>query len=293
MLGSRIVLSPPRLADTQAVVRWQPFSAVQSEMVITPAMGRFLGYFMGDGCFTGVCLSVACTGRDVDVVEDVAELIRSLFGEPSFRAIGTHKGGTELRLHRKRLREVLNALGVIEKMKDYNYTRRIVKVPECIWRSPIAVVREFLRGLFESDGFAGYEGAKVSLFAKDLNFLRDVQVLLLAFGITSRLSSVPAINGNKFKYQANTLTLRTNEAIAFAERIGFVSARKSGRCVWKPSRLGRNALALKMEDDVVAVETADMAETEQSTGPGSLLSPFLASLRSNSPRADQSCSPPD
>src|SRR5262249_23106414 len=130
------------------------------------------------------------------------------------------------------------------------------KVPECIWQSPITVVREFLRGLFESDGFAGYGGARVSIFAKDLNFLRDVQLLLLAFGITGRLSSEPAINGNGFKYQANSLSLRTNEAIAFAKHIGFVSSRKGGRCVWKPARIGGNAIDLVLEDDVVAVELA-------------------------------------
>jgi LAGLIDADG-like domain len=258
MLGSRIVLSPPRFPDTQAVVKWQPFPAVQSEIVITPEMGRFLGYFMGDGSFGGASLSVCCDKRDADVVEDVAGLIRALFGQPTRRAVGTYKGGTDVRLYRKRLADVFHALGVTEK-KGSN-TKRVVKVPECIWESPITVIREFLRGLFESDGFAGYETAKVSLFAKNLDFLRDVQLLLLAFGITARLTSGRAINGSGFRYQANTLTLRASEAIAFVERVGFVSSRKGGRCVWKPSRLGRNALPLELKDNVVAVEPAGAAD---------------------------------
>jgi hypothetical protein len=71
--------------------------------------------------------------------------------------------------------------------------------------------------------------------------------------ITSRLSSMPAINGSGRRYQANTLTLRTNESISFAKQIGFISARKGARCVWRPSKIGGNAIEMRLADTLVEV----------------------------------------
>jgi intein/homing endonuclease len=82
------------------------------------------------------------------------------------------------------LSELLTGLGVIDTYVDHrgvqSYRRRIT-VPECIWRSPRFVVREFLRGLFESDGWVSKTGRSVKFFAKDPELCQQVQLLLLGF----------------------------------------------------------------------------------------------------------------
>jgi len=96
-----------------------------------------------------------------------------------------------------------------------------------IWRSPRDVVAEFLAGYFEADGHCTGNG--VAAVSKDEQLIRDVQRLLLLFGITSVVRSRihEAQNGHSGEYWH--VTLRRAEADVFAKEIGFRSQRKQGR----------------------------------------------------------------
>lgn len=262
MLGRSIELQAPRFADGYAEVTWSPVPCVESRVIVDERFGRLLGYFMGDGCWHDSALSVVCDGRDTDVIADVTDLIGAFVGKPAHKRVGSKGGGLEVRVGLKRFGEVLDALGVIRATNPH----RVVKVPDVIWNSPQAVVREFLRGLFESDGFANFEVGRVSLFSKHLDFLRDVQLLLLGFGVTSRLDSRPATNGQGRSYTANTLGLRVSESAAFAGRVGFVSTRKAG--VVRPRANGRPPAPMAMLDVVTAVEPAGLVSVYDLSVPG-------------------------
>ena len=256
-IGKAIKLQRPVFAESESVVAWSILPSTIGSITIGESWGRLLGYYMGDGSFYGATLSIACTRADDDVTNDVATLISSLIGTPGIRVTGDKGGCSEVRIQNKELKPLFAAIGISEQSGKTRDTKRVVCVPECIWRSPINVVREFLRALFESDGFAGYETPRVSLFSKHLEFLRDIQILLLGFGITARLSSKPAKNGGGFEYQANTLTLRTAEAQAFVKTIGFVSGRKNARglswCDTSKFTLGRNRRDVVLEDAIESV----------------------------------------
>jgi intein/homing endonuclease len=222
--GMKIALAPPMLAQEEYVEKWRE-AGVDCSVRITPDWGRFLGYFMGDGSYHSDTLSVVCTRKDEDVAADVDALIRKLLGlNPKRRCVGSHDGGTEIRVGSQRLRSAFGKLGIVELGK--RKTRRIVKVPECIWRSPRAVIVEFLRGLFESDGFSNRQTGDVKFFSKYQEFIDDVQLLLLAFGITSKGTSVKKLSGDGHEYMGRELRLRAREALLFHQRIGFISARK-------------------------------------------------------------------
>lgn len=255
LVGRDVTLAVPKFAHKECVVEWSHSTVFAGRCAVTADMGRFLGLFMGDGSFHADTLSIVCDAKDTDVVAESARLIEVVTGGvPSQRQTGSKKGCTEVRITREYLAAMFRQLGIIR--PNGEGVKRIVKVPECIWNSPRHVVREFLRGLFEADGFAGYGYARVVLFSKHRAFLEDVQRLLLGFGVTCRLTTNQRRTATH-EYTANELTLRREEAIEFGKRIGFLSSRKNGRVdEWelKANEKGRRRMPLTLDDKVVSVE---------------------------------------
>ena len=232
---------------------------------------------MGDGSYAGRrgahatmnqsgTLSVCCTAKDHDVVEDVSALIDKLFGTtPTRRLLGERKGGEELRLNSQGATAPLMAIGAVTRWGCEERLRRCVCVPEAIWRSPVDVVREFLRGLFESDGYAHPKGTSVRFFSKYEAFVRDVQLLLLGFGVTSRMNLIVKRVKPAKTYTGWELHLSAAEARRFHALIGFVSARKSS--IIERKKTGRRARPIVLEDAVVSVKPRGEAITYDITIP--------------------------
>lgn len=109
------------------------------------------------------------------------------------------------------------------------------QVPEAILRSPRQVVSAFLRALYESDGAVERSGRsliRVGLTAKSRMLLRQVQILLLRYGIAAALSEERGRG-------AYRLMIVGHEDLArFEEEIGFSSLRKTEalRCAVAASR---------------------------------------------------------
>lgn len=257
--GQTISLIEPIFAEKLARVAWHPIPGVTSFVEIDETWARFLGYFAGDGSFHGDTVSIACDAKDQDVVEDVHETLAALFGEPGRRRGGDLGGGEEVRVQRRAAREPLREFGVIQQAADSRYTRKVC-VPEPIFRSPKRVVREFLSALFEADGFTGYKTPRIVLFSKYEEFLRDVQRLLLGFGITASLRVADKVAGDGHTYFGRELVLRAAEARRFHAEIGFRSARKNGRFPPPPNGKGRRPMDIVFADDVVSVEPAGEEE---------------------------------
>jgi hypothetical protein len=102
-------------------------------------------------------------------------------------------------------------------------------VPEKIMSAPASVVRAFLQGLFDGDGCA-YHGS-VMLGTTSEQLARDVQILLLNFGVVAHLRKRPpakptkrAPNGGNYPLWCVTMT--GNEVALFASLVGFRLARK-------------------------------------------------------------------
>jgi len=227
-LGKNVVLAAPSLASDYCTVPLDLFPFVNASVTIDEDFARFIGYFMGDGSYCDDTLSIVCDNKDQDVVADVTYLVEKYFGTPGIRAVGSEKGGVEIRLSRRNLRELFSQLGLIRRDRGGNVKRKVC-VPGFIWESPRSVIREFLRGLFEADGFADYQQARVVLFCKEEGFLQEIQLLMLALGVPCKYSESQRKNGKGFEYIARELVLRAEECKLFVEHIGFVSSRKSHR----------------------------------------------------------------
>ncbi|PSP79938.1 SpoVR family protein [Halobacteriales archaeon QS_4_69_225] len=141
-------------------------------------MGRFLGLLVGDGHLSSNSRHVGFTSGTQEHAEEFAGLVDELFGvQPTVSEQGSR---WRVYAYSENLKEFLTeevGLPVGEAAGEKT-------VPACIRRSPKSVVAEFIRGLFDADGYAGEQGAILSTKSEALGKL--VQLLLTNFGVLSR-----------------------------------------------------------------------------------------------------------
>jgi intein/homing endonuclease len=254
LLDKDIVLCPIKTSDDLYIFEYNSMPCVKSKITIDRNFALFLGFYMGDGSYSGNVLSFVFDSKDGKSIEVVYNLIIKLFDRvPAKRYVS--ENGIELRVHLKGLKELFLNLGIIE-IREYG-TRRKICVPECIWKSPKKIIKQFLRGLFDSDGFANSKSARISFFSKSEQFSKDIQLLLLSFGITSyRKKEIKKGGSDKHDYTGNSISLRASEARIFGVEIGFVSSRKNDRVKnWiQTNKIGRTAKKIEFTDNVIKIE---------------------------------------
>jgi hypothetical protein len=211
---------------------------------LTPRWGRFLGAFVGDGNLGGSStqIQISCDGQDQDWIDTLMEDFRA-FGFNPTTEVKTMFDGTVLRRRGVRvasahLIRVLDSWGLTKERPDGRPIRKVC-VPEVIWRSPREVIAEFLAAYFEADGCTTSSG--VSAVSKDEQLIRDVQRLLLLFGIVSRVGPRIHRAQNNFSGEYWHLTMGRAGADVFAKEIGFRSARKRARLAAITDRPHSNA----------------------------------------------------
>jgi len=216
------------------------------EIVIDETWGELLGFIVGDGCINSGGMTITCDSKDTDVLERVIKLFAQLGLGSSIRDKYTFDkklvGCKEVRSSSRRLVSFLELLGVVTNHK------RTPKVPEAILRSPKSVIRAFLRGYFESDGTVGKSG--ISVTSKDRELLADCQLLLMAFGIPSRLThdKSPKEYPNNNYY---SLRLKRSSSDLYFKEVGFVSERKNKKLSEMADRSHSNAYTAETWKDKV------------------------------------------
>jgi spore cortex formation protein SpoVR/YcgB (stage V sporulation) len=205
---------------------------------VTEQFGRFLGLLIGDGHVPSNSRHVGFTSGDRARTEEFAGLLSELFGiEPT---IEQQDSRWRVYACSEHLRDLLTeelGLPTGEAAEDKT-------VPEHILESPEPVVAEFLRGLFDADGYAGKQGVILSSKSEDLS--ETVQLLLTNFGILSRRREQTD--------RRHHVHLTGASAATFAERIGFGYGTKADEL----SRYLDELALVESEtwtDEIVAIET--------------------------------------
>ncbi len=215
---------------------------------VTPDLGAFLGYLLGDGWVQRYRVGFLVAEGEKDLLEPLCANAEKLFGiRPKLRE--------RKRPGRKVL--IYNAvIGSQDVASNLSFLRE-KRVPTLILKSGDKVVAQFLKWLYEADGtvFSSRRGCgAIGLKAKNIELLRDVQVLLLRFGIHSRIIE-------------NALLTRRGESILkFARKIGFASNKKRIRLANLEARAKRlRRLTGQRNERIVAIynrEPADVYDIE-------------------------------
>lgn len=212
--------------------------ATDTKIKIDEDWALFLGLFMGDGYFYGPsgAIGIVFDKKDQNSLEWTKQFFTKNFGEPSVFDMGKNNGGLDLRVSRKNSQYIFKALDLLKSSSNGSLMRN-VHVPEYIMKSPKSVVANFLKGLFDSDGYSSKDGKHVGFFNKDEQLLKDIQFLLRGFDIHATITKRAAVNGNGYNYTENKLNIRICDIPKFREQIGFLSNRKNENIKnTKPSR---------------------------------------------------------
>jgi len=178
--------------------------------LLTPELASFLGYMLGNGwvCSDGYRFGFAVSESEKDIIQRLCSMVENLFGLR-----------TNVRTRVRRLGKVITHYAYYCNM-DINHNLKFLRkkrVPELILSSGNKVVASFLRWLYEADGTIFNEGrikGAIGLKAKNIELLRDIQILLLRFAIDSKIVD-------------DTLVIQRRGDIArFDHYIGFVSRKK-------------------------------------------------------------------
>jgi DNA replicative helicase MCM subunit Mcm2 (Cdc46/Mcm family) len=193
---------------------------------MTPELAALCGYMLGGGWVDrdGYGSGFVVAEPEADVLPKLLGMVGKLFGIRAKSRASMRKGRT-VRMHRV----YIGGKDVAENLKFLKEKR----VPDLILRSGNEVVAAFLAWLFESDGTVSVKGrgsGAICLKSEEVELLRDVQVLLLRFGIHSRVVGDALLIG------------RGEEVVKFEKHVGFVSATKKaklGRLSEAGRRVGR------------------------------------------------------
>ena len=196
--------------------------------MITPNLGGLFGYIIGDGTVDKDGYSISCViaEDEIDLLPKLSEIIKNEFeinpsqDKSKIRTSTITENGFERIINRTMRMTFLRI-----NSKDITYNLRFLKekrVPLTIFKSPNNVVCEFLKWLFTADGHVQlkpYTGTnRISLKSINIELLRDVQLLLLRFGIHARIYQ---------DMQASVLCIaRGADILKYKEKIGFACNKK-------------------------------------------------------------------
>ncbi|HDM05779.1 MAG TPA: hypothetical protein ENG34_00690, partial [Candidatus Aenigmarchaeota archaeon] len=135
----------------------------------------FIGLWLADGCYDkrSVIISV--------VDEDTREIVKKV-GEMFGIRVRTHSDGYSLMLDSKILKVVMER--VLELRGDA-YTK---KIPDWVFSLSKKQLASLLKGIFSGDGYLSRYEVAINLVSKQL--VKDIQTLLLLFGIVSRINKM-------------------------------------------------------------------------------------------------------
>ena len=192
----------------------------------TPELASLCGYIIGDGHVNKSGYNITCYVNDeeTDLLPMISEFCRKTFGiEPNILTnyangqIKTIDDGNGLFMQFIST-QPMHIIQIDSKQVAQSLSFLSNKiVPRQIFKSPKKIIAKFISWLFEADGCAfgnGMGRTAIQLKSRTPELLRDVQLLLLYFGIHSRI------------ILDNLCIRRSGDMELFAEHIGFNSKKK-------------------------------------------------------------------
>jgi ribonucleoside-diphosphate reductase alpha chain len=239
------------------------------------AEGRVLGWTVGDGHLKHGEERAVLNFYDEDseisetFAADVNEVVRDPVGNANYE-VGVNEitrsddyrgvQAVEQRVRSTRLYEMAQEVGLTEEK---------LQVPEAVMRGSEEMARGFLQALFTADGSVQgnvEKGVSVRLASTNSDLLKEVQQLLLNFGIASKVyenrkeadtTELPDGRGGTKEYDTegfHELVVAKDNLSRFAEEIGFLLDRKADTLEENLDSYDRGPYTERFEATVEAVE---------------------------------------
>ncbi len=191
--------------------------------IVDDELAELVGYFMGDGSLHAKGIRLCVADSDLDVVERLRILSKSLFGlEP---VVTGRTGYEELVLQSVQLARWWQAAGFAKDLPGVDHSGKgwTPRVPAAIRETnDVEVYSAFLRGVFEADGTV-QEGVP-SVSTSSMSFADDLRTILLHLGLpTTTRETVSGWGGPIYQVRIRNV----DHALTYDEIIGFMSSRKA------------------------------------------------------------------
>ncbi len=204
-----------------------------------PTFNQIIGLYLGDGYGTlGHGIQIAMSKeKEVPILQKVATYVEEHYERQ------THKTTAAVVTMRQTSAVYTIANSILKQkiaaMVDLSLESHQKCIPQSIFESGLAVQKYVLQGLFTADGTIGHDVDKanyyVALDSSSLQLVKDVQLLLLGFGIKSKLykdrragqtiTLLPDGKGGKKEYPVReqySLRISRSSRIEFEKLIGFM-----------------------------------------------------------------------
>jgi ribonucleoside-diphosphate reductase alpha chain len=247
-------------------------------------LGQLLGWVVADGWVSedlpagrnvpNYAVGLLFGGDERELEPQFRERIERWTG---MRGNRTEREGRVQVIYRSGLYYFLRSLGLVTE------DGRSSRVPEALWKAPREAVVGFLQALFTADGTVNIAGeggtsCSVRLASSEPELLREVQILLQNFGISSKIRlrrkagrrEMPDGKGGSRAYEHKAqyeLILDRMNRDRFILRIGFLSAAKQSKAEHFMSRMRKQPARESFLATVTSVEPAGREDVYCTTEP--------------------------
>ena len=207
--------------------------------IIEPAQKEFyqlIGVYLGDGSGSGGVVQLTMDKAEEPILQKIAEYCSTAFEKKTYQNRGTVVTYTSTT---SKINIVARqAVERISEFVDLAQKSHEKTISESIFSLPLGEQKYVLRGLFTTDGTVANYGEKsqyVALDSTSIELLKGVQVMLLGFGIKSKMylnrragkltSLLPDGKGGMKEYAVKemySLRISRSSRVLFEEMIGFM-----------------------------------------------------------------------
>jgi hypothetical protein len=181
----------------------------------TPEFSYFLGLYIAEGNGAHGNIDITC-GDDVSHV----------FGNLGLRYSNTRDGGFHYRCASRSLVETMRHIGF-----DLTKTAKYKEIPTRLFSISKENIIALLQGMFDGDGCADKNRARVSYASTSLKLIEQLRIILINFGILSTIAKkiTPPTEKVKVYSTVYVLTMANTHAATFFDEVGFKFERKQSR----------------------------------------------------------------
>ncbi|MFH1668544.1 MAG: LAGLIDADG family homing endonuclease [Candidatus Woesearchaeota archaeon] len=191
---------------------------------------RLLGYLVGDGWVKlkdkGAFTSF--TNNDPDMLSDFKRILSEKFGA-NVTVRKVHKSNKSKEIYTTSI----ELTRLLEKTDENLLSRSAAKrIPRIVLKSPDAILRDFLRSLFDCEAHIRSGRRQIEISSKSKDLIDDIKIALLRFGIISSISEKIKWASNttsKTKRKYHELRISGVDVLKYHKNVGFFSTKKKNQ----------------------------------------------------------------